>query len=103
LANYRQTGGVRFRMVEDNLVSLRLLTQENPSSRDAAVGASANGFLNLANDRYMLGIDRLPECDYRADDFTGKISGRAVTLRLNQMNSTVQFDQGRSGAGGRGT
>ena len=55
VAIYRQTVLTAFQQVEDNLVAQRLLAEEI-QQQDAAV-ASAQRNLNLATDRYRLGID----------------------------------------------
>lgn len=88
VANYRQTVLGAFQDVEDNLVSLRLLAQEI-QQQDAAVDASQR-YLNLANDRYRLGIDSYLNVITAQTLLLGN-QRTAVTLRLNQMNATVQL------------
>lgn len=88
VANYRQTVLGAFQEVEDNLVSLRLLSTEI-DQQDAAVGA-ARRYLSLANDRYRLGIDSylnviVAQTSYLNNERT------AVTLRLTQLQSTIQL------------
>ena len=55
VANYRQTVLTAFQEVEDNLSTLRILSQQL-REQDAAVESSQR-YLTLANDRYKLGID----------------------------------------------
>ena len=55
VANYRETVLAAFQEVEDNLASLRILSQEL-QQQNAAV-ASSQRYLNLAVDRYKLGVD----------------------------------------------
>jgi NodT family efflux transporter outer membrane factor (OMF) lipoprotein len=55
VANYRQTVLTALQAVEDNLASLRVLSQELQQQKDAV--ASSQRYLNLAKDRYRLGID----------------------------------------------
>jgi outer membrane protein TolC len=88
VANYRQTVLSAFQEVEDNLVSLRLLSQEI-QQEDAAVAASQR-YLNLANDRYRLGIDSYLNVITAQTTLLGN-QRTAATLRLNQMNATVQL------------
>ncbi len=88
VATYRQTVLGAFQEVEDNLVSLRLLTKEI-EQQDAAVSA-ARRYLNLSNDRYRLGIDSylnviVAQTSYLNNERT------AVSLHLTQLQSTVQL------------
>lgn len=55
VADYRQTVLTAFQNVEDNLAALRILTVE--LQQQSAAVASAQRYLNLAKDRYRLGID----------------------------------------------
>jgi NodT family efflux transporter outer membrane factor (OMF) lipoprotein len=55
VANYRQTVLTAFQAVEDNLAALRVLSRELQQQKDAV--ASSQRYLNLAKDRYRLGID----------------------------------------------
>jgi len=88
VANYRQTVLSAFQDVEDNLVALRLLSQEI-QQEDVAVAASQR-YLNLANDRYKLGIDSYLNVITAQTTLLGN-QRTAVTLRLNQMNASVQL------------
>ncbi len=88
VANYRQTVLSAFQDVEDNLSSLRLLSKEI-GEQDAAVAASQR-FLNLANDRYKLGIDSYLNV-ITAQTTLLNNQRTAITLRSQQMTSSVQL------------
>lgn len=88
VANYRQTVLSAFQNVEDNLVALRLLSKEI-QQQDAAVAASQR-YLNLANDRYKLGIDSYLNV-ITAETTLLSNQRTAVTLRQTQLTSTVQL------------
>ncbi len=88
VATYRQTVLSAFQDVEDNLASLRLLSQEI-HQQDATVAASQR-YLDLANDRYRLGIDSYLNV-VTAQTVLLNNQRAAVNLRFNQMNSTVQL------------
>jgi len=86
IANYRQTVLTAFQQVEDNLASGRILRLE-VQQQDAAV-ASAQRNLNLATDRYRLGID--PYLNVITAETTLLSNQQtAVNLRTQQMNSAV--------------
>lgn len=87
-ATYRQTVLGAFQDVEDNLAALRLLSREI-QQEDAAV-ASSQRYLNLANDRYRLGIDSYLNVITAQTTLLGN-QRTAVGLRLNQMTATVQL------------
>lgn len=88
VATYRLTVLSAFQDVENNLVALRLLSQEI-QQEDAAVAASQR-YLNLANDRYKLGIDSYLNVITAQTTLLGN-QRTAVTLRLSQMTATVQL------------
>jgi NodT family efflux transporter outer membrane factor (OMF) lipoprotein len=88
VATYRQTVLGAFQNVEDNLSALRLLSREI-QQEDAAV-ASSQRYLNLANDRYRLGIDSYLNVITAQTTLLGN-QRTAETLRLSQMNATVQL------------
>jgi NodT family efflux transporter outer membrane factor (OMF) lipoprotein len=88
VANYRQTVLSAFQNVEDNLAALRLLSREI-QQEDAAV-ASAQRYLNLASDRYKLGIDSYLNVITAQTTLLAN-QRTAVTLRLSQMTATVQL------------
>jgi NodT family efflux transporter outer membrane factor (OMF) lipoprotein len=85
VANYRQAVLTAFQQVEDNLVSLRVLSVEI-QHQDAAVSAAERN-LALATDRYKLGID--PYLNVLTAQ-TSLLSNRqtAVNLRIQQMTAS---------------
>ncbi|HMC28206.1 MAG TPA: efflux transporter outer membrane subunit, partial [Verrucomicrobiae bacterium] len=88
VANYRQTVLTAFQEVEDNLSSLRLLSQEL-QQQDAAVKSSQR-YLTLATDRYRLGIDSYLNIITAQTTLLGN-QRTAVNLRMQQMIATVQL------------
>lgn len=88
VGNYRQTVLTAFQEVEDNLSSLRLLSQEL-QQQDAAVKASQR-YLTLASDRYRLGIDSYLNV-ITAQTTLLSNERTAVNLRAQQMAATVQL------------
>jgi NodT family efflux transporter outer membrane factor (OMF) lipoprotein len=88
VATYRQTVLTAFQQVEDNLASLRILSQEI-EQQDAAV-AAAQKLLNIATDRYKLGLD--PYLDVITAQTTLLANQQtAVQLRLQQVTASVQL------------
>ena len=85
VANYRQAVLTAFQQVEDNLASLRILSNEI-EYQDAAV-KSAERSLALADDRYRLGID--PYLNVITAQ-TSLLSNRetAVNIRIQQMTAS---------------
>jgi NodT family efflux transporter outer membrane factor (OMF) lipoprotein len=85
VAHYRQTVLTAFQQVEDNLVSLRILSVEI-QYQDTAV-KSAEKSLAIAKDRYSLGID--PYLDVLTAQ-TAVLSSQetAVNLRIQQMTAS---------------
>jgi len=88
VANYRQTVLTAFQEVEDNLSTLRILSQEL-QQQNAAV-ASSQRYLTLANDRHQAGMDSY------LDVITAQITlltnlRTAMNLRMEQMTACVQF------------
>lgn len=88
VANYRQSVLVAFQQVENNLSTLRILSQEI-QEQDAAV-RSAQRVLTLATDRYRLGID--PYLNVIAAQ-TSLLNNQqtAVNLRVQQITASVQL------------
>lgn len=86
VANYRQSVLTAFQQVEDNLASLRVLSEEI-QYQDTAV-KSAQRSLVLAQDRYKLGID--PYLNVITAQ-TSLLSNQeaAVTLRIQQMTAST--------------
>ncbi|HKN62257.1 MAG TPA: efflux transporter outer membrane subunit [Candidatus Acidoferrales bacterium] len=98
VANYRNTVLTAFQQVEDNLSSLRILSQEI-HQQDSAVN-SAQRNLDIATDRYKLGIDPyLNVITAQTTLLTNKQT--AVTLRIQQMNSSVQLVEALGGGWNR--
>jgi NodT family efflux transporter outer membrane factor (OMF) lipoprotein len=94
VANYRETVLTGFQQVEDNLSTLRILSQEI-QQQDAAV-KSADRNLQIATDRYKLGID--PYLNVITAQAT-LLSNRqtAVILRMQQMTASVQLIEALGG------
>jgi NodT family efflux transporter outer membrane factor (OMF) lipoprotein len=94
VANYRQTVLTAFQQVEDNLAALRILSQEI-QQQDAAV-KSAQRNLNVATDRFKLGLD--PYLNVITAQ-TALLSNQqtAVNLRMQQMTSSVQLIEALGG------
>jgi NodT family efflux transporter outer membrane factor (OMF) lipoprotein len=94
VATYRQTVLSAFQQVEDNLASLRILSQEL-RQQDLAVTFSQR-YVTLATDRYRLGLD--PYLDVITAQ-TSLFSNQqtAVTLRLQQLTASVQLIEGLGG------
>jgi NodT family efflux transporter outer membrane factor (OMF) lipoprotein len=88
VANYRQTVLAAFQDVEDNLSTLRILSQEI-RQQDAAV-ASSQRYLNLAQDRYKLGIDSYLNV-ITAQTTLLSNQRTALNLRMEQMTANVQL------------
>jgi NodT family efflux transporter outer membrane factor (OMF) lipoprotein len=94
VATYRGTVLTAFQQVEDNLASLRILSQEL-RQQDLAVTFSQR-YVTLATDRYRLGLD--PYLDVITAQ-TSLFSNQqtAVTLRLQQLTASVQLIEGLGG------
>ncbi len=94
VANYRNTVLTAFQQVENNLSALRILSQEI-QEQDTAI-ASAQRSLNLATDRYRLGID--PYLNVIAAQTTLFSNQQtAVNLRIEQIVDSVQLIEALGG------
>jgi NodT family efflux transporter outer membrane factor (OMF) lipoprotein len=94
VANYRNTVLTAFEQVEDNLSSLRVLSQEI-QEQDTAIG-SAQRSLTLATDRYRLGIDPyLNVITAQTTLFSNQQT--AVNLRIEQIVDSVQLIEALGG------
>jgi NodT family efflux transporter outer membrane factor (OMF) lipoprotein len=94
VATYRQTVLTAFQQVEDNLASVRILSQEI-QQEDLAVSSSQR-YVNLATDRYRLGLDPyLDVITAQTSLFSNQQTG--VTLRLQQLTASVQLIEGLGG------
>jgi NodT family efflux transporter outer membrane factor (OMF) lipoprotein len=88
VANYRGTILTAFQQVEDNLSTLRVLSKEI-QEQDTAI-QSAQRSLNLATDRYRLGIDPyLNVITAQTTLFSNQQT--AVDLRILQIVASVQL------------
>jgi len=88
VANYRGTILTAFQQVEDNLSTLRVLSKEI-QEQDTAI-QSAQRSLNLATDRYRLGIDPyLNVITAQTTLFSNQQT--AVNLRILQIVASVQL------------
>ena len=88
VASYRQTVLTAFQEVEDNLSTLRILSQEL-QEQDAGV-TSSQRYLRLANDRYKLGIDSYLNV-ITAQTTLLSNQRTAMNLRMQQMTASVQL------------
>lgn len=94
VANYRQAVLTAFQQVEDNLSTLRILSQEIQQETTAVNSAERN--LSVATDRYRLGID--PYLNVITAQTTLLTSQQAaVNLGLQQMTATVQLIEALGG------
>ena len=94
VATYRNTVLSAFQQVEDNLSALRILSQEI-QEQDTAI-ASAQRSLNLATDRYRLGIDPyLNVITAQTTLFSNQQT--AVNLRIQQIVDSVQLIEALGG------
>jgi len=94
VANYRQTVLTAFQQVEDNLASLRILSQEI-QEQDIAI-RSAQRYLTDAQNRWKLGLD--PYLDVISAQ-TALLSNQQtmVNLRIEQITASVQLIEALGG------
>ncbi|HMF76974.1 MAG TPA: efflux transporter outer membrane subunit [Bryobacteraceae bacterium] len=86
VANYRQTVLTSFQAVEDQLSTLRILSQEVVQQRTAV--ASATLYLNLAQTRYKSGVDSyLNVITAQNTVLTNRVT--ELSIQLRQMSSSV--------------
>ena len=88
VANYRQTVLTAFQEVEDNLSTLRILSQEL-QQQNAAVESSQR-YLTLANARYQSGLDSYLNV-ITAQTALLNNQRTAMNLRMEQMTASVQL------------
>jgi len=88
VANYRSTVLTAFQQVENNLSTLRILSQEI-QQQDTAI-RSAQRSLTLATDRYRLGIDPYLNVITAQTILFGN-QQTAVNLRIQQIVASVQL------------
>jgi NodT family efflux transporter outer membrane factor (OMF) lipoprotein len=88
VANYRETVLAAFQEVEDNLASLRILSLELQQQNDAV--AASQRYLNLAYDRYKLGVDSYLNVITAQTTLLGN-QRTALNLQMEQMTASVQL------------
>ena len=88
MASYRETVLAAFQAVEDDLSTLRILSQEL-QQENAAVAASQH-YLRLAIDRYRLGVDSYLNV-ITAQTTLLSNQRTALTLQMEQMTASVQL------------
>jgi len=88
VANYRQTVLIAFQEVEDNLSTLRILSQEL-QQQNAAVESSRH-YLTLAKDRYQSGMDSYLNVITAQTTLLGN-QETVMNLRMQQMTASVQL------------
>jgi NodT family efflux transporter outer membrane factor (OMF) lipoprotein len=93
-ANYRQTVLTAFRQVEDNLTSLRILSEEVVQQEKAV--NSSDRYLTLARDRYTLGIDSYLNVITAQTLLLGNRQ-TMVNLRAQQLTASVQLIEALGG------
>lgn len=94
VGNYRQTVLAAFQSVEDNLATLRVLSEELKQQSDAV--ASSQRYLNLAKDRYRLGIDSYLNVITAQTTLLAN-QRTELNLRAEQMTASVQLVEGLGG------
>jgi NodT family efflux transporter outer membrane factor (OMF) lipoprotein len=94
VANYRQTVLTAMQSVEDNLATLRVLSQELKQQSDAV--ASSQRYLNLARDRYRLGIDSYLNVITAQATLLGN-QRTELNLQLEQLTASVQLIENLGG------
>jgi NodT family efflux transporter outer membrane factor (OMF) lipoprotein len=94
VAAYRQTVLTAFQQVEDNIATVRILSQQ--IERQKAAVAAAQRFLDIATSRYQTGID--PYLNVITAQTTLLSDQQTeVTLRVNEMTAAVQLIQALGG------
>ena len=88
VATYRQTVLTAFQEVEDNLSTLRILSQELQQQNTAV--ESSQHYLTLANDRYKSGVDGYLNVITAQTALLGNQES-AMNLRMQQMTASVQL------------
>jgi len=94
VATYRQTVLTAFQAVEDNLASLRVLSTELTQQTDAV--SASQRYLNLAKDRYRLGIDSYLNVITAQTTLLGN-QRTLLNLQVEQMTASVQLIEGLGG------
>ncbi len=94
VANYRQTVLTAIQNVEDNLAAVRVLSRELEQQKDAV--ASSQRYLNLAKDRYRLGIDSYLNVITAQTTLLGN-QRTELNLEVEQMTASVQLIEALGG------
>jgi NodT family efflux transporter outer membrane factor (OMF) lipoprotein len=94
VASYKQTVLAALQQTEDNLVSLRLLTQEIEQEQQTV--ASAQRSLDVASARYKTGLDPYLNV-FTAQTILLTNQQAVITLRVQQMTSSVQLIEALGG------
>jgi NodT family efflux transporter outer membrane factor (OMF) lipoprotein len=97
VANYRETVLAAIQEVEDNLSTLRILSVEL-KQQDAAVSSSQR-YLQLAKDRYRLGVDSYLNV-ITAQTTLLSNQRTALNLQMEQMTASVQLINALGGGWG---
>jgi NodT family efflux transporter outer membrane factor (OMF) lipoprotein len=94
VAAYRETVLTAFQQVEDNIATVRVLSQQ--IEREKAAVAAAQRFLDVATSRYQTGID--PYLNVITAETTLLTDQQTeVTLRVNEMTAAVKLIQALGG------
>ena len=88
VANYRQTVLTAFQEVEDNLSTLRILSQELQQQNSAVT--SSQLYLNLANVRYTSGMDIYLNVIIAQTALLNN-QRTALNLQMEQLTASVQL------------
>lgn len=94
VAAYRQTVLVAFQQVEDYVATLRILSRQISTQQTAV--KSAQRYVELALDRYKLGLDPYLDVVTAQTTLLGD-EQTLVTLRVNEMTAAVQLVQALGG------
>ncbi len=94
VAAYRQTVLTAFQEVEDGVATLRILSQQ--IARQQAAVASAQRYVDIATERYKIGLDPYLNVVTAQTTLLGD-EQTLVTLRVNQMTAAVQLVQSLGG------
>jgi NodT family efflux transporter outer membrane factor (OMF) lipoprotein len=94
VAAYKQTVLAALQQTEDNLASLRLLTQEIEQEQETVASARRN--LEVASARYKTGLDPYLNV-FTAQTILLTNQQAVITLRVQQMTSSVQLIEALGG------
>jgi outer membrane protein TolC len=94
VAAYKETVLAALQQTEDNLASLRLLTQEIEQEQETVASAQRN--LEVASARYKTGLDQYLNV-FTAQTILLTNQQAVITLRVQQMTSSVQLIEALGG------